>query len=120
MIIDALITKYNSIIIDPNVCINADAINCYTLKYAFQESWDSDLTLFAIFKPKLDTPIYLQLDSNNTCMIPHQIYHRYAKLGIGLKGVKYDNEGNIIKQQITNLTFIPVRKSAGMFIEDLL
>lgn len=120
MIIEVLVTKYNSIIIDPTVKINADAINCYTLHVNFQEPWDSDLTLFAVFKPKLDTPIYIQLDENNCCTIPYQIYHRYAKLGIGIKGTKTDLLGVPIKQNITNLTFIPVRKSAGMFIEDLI
>lgn len=119
MIIEAYITKYNSIIIDPTVSINADAINCYTLHFSFQEPWGSELTLFAVFKPKLDTPIYLQLDENHCCKVPYQIYHKYAKLGIGLKGTKYNAEGIIEEQQITNLTFIPVRKSAGMFIEDL-
>ena len=113
------ITKYNTIIIDPTVNINADAIGAYTVRFQFQEKWDDDLTLFAVFKPKLDTPIYLQLDENNCCVVPYQIYHRYAKLGIGLMGKKLNNEGLIIKQNTTDLTYIPVRKSAGNFIEDL-
>ena len=118
--IDTYITKYNTIIIDPTVNINADAIGAYTVRFSFQEKWDNDLTLYAVFKPKLDTPIYLQLDENNCCIIPYQIYRRFAKLGIGLMGKKVGEGGIILKQNITDLTYIPIRKSAGNFIEDLL
>jgi len=119
MVVNALVTADNTILIDPTVSINADAFNCYEVEFEFQVPWDSELTLYAIFKPKFDVPVYITLDSDNKCIIPAQTYHRFSKLGIGLKGQKFDGE-LLVKQETTNLYFVPVRKSAGNFIEDLL
>ena len=119
MKIKALVTNNNTMIIDPTVCINADAINSYEIEFIFQQPWDNTLTLYAIFKPKLDTPIYIALDDKNKCIIPSLMYHRFSKVGIGLKG-QTTEEGVVTRQEITNLYYIPVRKSAGNFMEDLI
>ena len=111
MIINILVSKFNTVVIDPTVTINSGVVNGYTAHFEFQEQWNSTLKLFAVFKPVNDVPISIALDENNNCVIPSQIYKRFAKLGIGIKGITKDERGNIIDLVATNLFYIPIKNS---------
>ena len=104
------INKSNNVIIDPNITINSNAVNSYKACFSFQVPWDSNLKLFAVFKPANDVPVKLELDSNFECNIPPQLYKRFAKLGIGLVGV-YKTGEVMQEQQCTNLFYIPIKYS---------
>ena len=103
------VTKSNSILIDPNVTINSGVTNGYHVQFIFQDKWNSELKLYAIFKPANDIPIKLELDENNCCNIPPQLYRRYSKLGIGVKGEHRNEETK--EQQATNLFYVPIEYS---------
>ena len=106
MKIISYISKSNSIFIDPNVTINSGVTNGYQVEFKFQAKWPDNLKLYAIFKPVNDIPVKLELDNNNCCTIPPQLYRRYSKLGIGVRG-EYKNE-SVVEEQATNLFYVPI------------
>ena len=111
MRINILVSKLNTVVVDPNVTINSGVVNGYTAHFEFEQPWNSSLKLFAVFKPVNDVPVVLSLDENNDCTIPPQIYKRFAKLGVGLKGINKDESGKIFDNVATNLFYIPIRNS---------
>ena len=107
MNITSYINKLNNILIDPNIVINSNVINGYKVCFKFQVPWNKNLKLFAIFKPVNDVCVKLELDQNFECDIPPQLYKRYSKLGIGLRGeIKQGN--TIVQEQATNLFYVPI------------
>ena len=110
MNIDVYVSKLNTVLIDPCITINSGVKNGYKACFKFQQQWNEKLVLYAVFKPVNDVPISILLDENNCCTIPPQIYKRFAKLGIGVKGVLKQGE-EIIQQESTNLRYIPINNS---------
>ena len=110
MIIQAYINKLNKVLIDRNITINSGITNGYTVRFKFEISWNTNLKLYAVFKPVNDVPIILELDEDMCCNIPPQLYKRYAKLGIGLKGI-YKQQDKIQQEQGTNLFYVPISYS---------
>ena len=110
MTIIAYVNKLNSIVIDPNITINSGVSNGYKVTFVFQTPWKDDLTLYAVLKPVNDVAIKLKLDSTLSCVIPSQLYKRYAKLGIGIRG-EYKQNDTIIEEQGTNLFYVPINYS---------
>lgn len=89
MTILAYVDSNNQIHIDPTVVINSNNTGAYKVKFVFQESWSTDLTLYGVFKPTNDIPVSFKCDENHEVDIPDLCYGYYKKLGIGLKGVGY-------------------------------
>ena len=107
MNITVYINKLNNILIDRNITINSGVTNGYTACFKFQVPWKKDLELFAVFKPVNDIPVKLKLDNNNSCDIPPQLYKRFSKLGIGLRGERKSGD-SIVESQATNLFYVPI------------
>lgn len=108
--ITAYITRFNNILIDPTTCINSGVYG-YIVHFEFQEDWNSTSTLQAIFKPVNDVPVHIDLDEHNNCVIPPQIYRRFAKLGVGLRSF---NKNRNIVEKATSLFYIPIRYSGDL------
>jgi hypothetical protein len=106
--INVYITKFNNVIIDSNVAINSGVVNGYVAHFEFQELWTTNGTLQAVFKPVNDIPIHIDLDSNNNCTIPPQIYKRFAKLGVGVRSF---NKMNSTVEKATSLFYVPIKYS---------
>ena len=104
------ITKSNNILIDPNITINSGVTNGYTVCFKFQIPWSTNLKLYAVFKPVNDVPVKLELNENLECVIPAQLYKRYSKLGIGLRG-EHKQGSAVIEEQATNLFYVPISYS---------
>ena len=91
MIINAYITKFDKIIIDKHITLNANNLDTCKVLFEFQLGWPSDLELRALFKRDFKGTKSVIVD-NNYATIPSSMLTSKGVLRVGLQGIKFNDD----------------------------
>lgn len=61
--------------------------NAYRLLFNFIKPWNEDLTLQAVFRAPYQEPIVVDLDIDNSCVVPYEATARTGILFVSVRGV---------------------------------
>ena len=107
--IEVIVTRRDTLCSD-FVWLVTKSKNSYKFLFNFLSPWDEDLKLQAIFKAPYQAPIVVDLDENQSCVVPYEATVRTGVLFIALRG---------IKEQSTNLLDIEDSYSVVKFTSNL-